>query len=175
MHEAIAVGPTGILQGSVKCFRLKTGQILKRHSFMPMPMPNWVIRLVNATGGHEKQGRNFCFVNRLHKPYEWTDEVPEDDPKFQGLLDEEEAPYPNLSAEFSRPELELDEIDNAPVITDDDTPSFKELAAHALNNTGINPQDCLQAAQNLPERNEAPDSGPPLSMPMRTKLCMRSL
>ncbi len=159
-HEAIAMRPTGNLQGSNMFFCLKTGQILKRHSFMPMPMPDRVIRCVNAIKAREKQGCNFCFLNRLREPYKWTDEVLEDHPKFQGLLDEEEAPYPNLSAELPKPELKLDEIDDAPAITEDDTPAFEELAAHALDNAGINPQDYLQAAQNLPKWNEAPDSGP---------------
>ncbi len=31
---------------------------------------------------------------------------------------------------------------------------------HALNNAGINPPDRLQVVQNLPKRNDVPDSGP---------------
>ncbi len=38
-HKAIATGPTGNLQGSVKFYCLKTGQILKHRSFTPLPMP----------------------------------------------------------------------------------------------------------------------------------------
>jgi hypothetical protein len=30
----------------------------------------------------ERQGRDFCFMNRNKEPYKWTDEVPEDDPDF---------------------------------------------------------------------------------------------
>jgi hypothetical protein len=54
----------------------------------------------------------------------------------------------------------LDEIDNAPTITEDDILAFKELVVHTLNNAGINLPDCLQGAQNLPKWNEVPDSGP---------------
>jgi hypothetical protein len=104
-----------------------------------MLMPDRVIYCVNAIKACAKQGRNFCFLNRLREPYKWTDKVPEDDPKFQGLLDEEEVPYPNLSAELPWPDLESDEIDNAPAITEDDTLTFKELAAHALDKNGNNP------------------------------------
>ncbi len=47
-HEAIALGPTGNLQGSVKFYCINTGRVLKRRSFTPMPMPDLVIKLVNA-------------------------------------------------------------------------------------------------------------------------------
>jgi hypothetical protein len=42
-HEAIALGPTGNLQGSVKFYCINTGRVLKRCSFTPMPMPDHVI------------------------------------------------------------------------------------------------------------------------------------
>ncbi len=89
-HKAIAVGPMGNLQGTVKFFCLTTGRILKRRSFTPYPMPDRVIKRVNAIGLREKQGRTFRFLNRRQEPYEWTDTVPEDDPEFQGLLEYEE-------------------------------------------------------------------------------------
>jgi hypothetical protein len=40
MHKAIALEPTGNLQGSVKFYCLKTGQVLKRREFMPLPTPD---------------------------------------------------------------------------------------------------------------------------------------
>jgi hypothetical protein len=42
-HEAIAMEPTGNLQGSVKFYCINTGRVLKRRSFTPMPMPDRVI------------------------------------------------------------------------------------------------------------------------------------
>ena len=101
-HAAIALGPTGNLQGSVKFYCITTGRILKRRSYTPMPMPDHVIQRVNAIGTQEKQGRTFRFLNRRGEPFEWTDEVPEDDPEFQGLLEETEdtAVYPDISAEL---------------------------------------------------------------------------
>jgi hypothetical protein len=87
-HKAIVTGSNGNLQGSMKFYCLKTGQILKRRLFTPLPMPDRVIKQVNAIGAREKQGREFRFLNRRKEPYEWTDEVPEDDPKFQGLFKE---------------------------------------------------------------------------------------
>jgi hypothetical protein len=72
--------------------------------------PDQVIKHVNAIGAWEGQGRAFRFLNWSWDPYEWTDEVPEDNPDFQGLLDnkEEEAIYPDISAELPGVELEED-------------------------------------------------------------------
>ena len=73
--------------------------------------------------------------------------MPEDDPEFQGLLeDEEEAAYPDISAEPPGVELESEETDFS-TVTDDPEPNFEQLAAAALDNAGINPQDRLHAAQ----------------------------
>jgi len=146
-HEAIAMGPTGNLQGSVKFFCLNTGRILKRRSFTALPMPDRVIKRVNNIGLRNKQGRMFRFLNRRREPYKWTDSVPEDDPEFQGLLeDAEEAAYPDISAEPPGVEIESEEADFS-AVTDDPEPDFEQLAAAALDNAGINPQDRLHAAQ----------------------------
>jgi hypothetical protein len=47
MHEAIALGPTGNLQDSVKLYFLDTGRVLKRCLFTPIPMPDRIIAKVN--------------------------------------------------------------------------------------------------------------------------------
>jgi hypothetical protein len=75
-HEAIAMGPTGNLQGRVKFFCFTTGCILKQRSFTPYPMPDRVIKCVNAIGLREKQDCTFWFLNRRQEPHEWTDTVP---------------------------------------------------------------------------------------------------
>ncbi len=36
------------------------------------------------------QGQTFRFLNRRKEAHEWTDEVPEDDNNFQGLLEDKE-------------------------------------------------------------------------------------
>jgi hypothetical protein len=95
MHECIALGPTGNLQGSVKFYCLTTGRVLKCHSFTPMQMPDWVIKRVDAIWERKGQGRTFQFLNRQKEQYKWMDEVPKDDTDFQGLLkNEEEAVSP---------------------------------------------------------------------------------
>jgi len=49
-HKAVALGPTGNLQGSMKFYCINTGRVLKCRSFTPMPMPNRVIKRVNMNG-----------------------------------------------------------------------------------------------------------------------------
>ena len=147
-HKAIALGPTGNLQGSVKFYCIHTGRVLKRRLFTPMPMLDSVIQRVNKIREREKQGRTFRFLNRHGEPYEWTDEVPEDDPDFQGLLDEDEgtAVYPDVSAELQGVELEAEEREYQ-TITDEPEPDFRDLAGAALHNAGIDTNAMIRDAQ----------------------------
>ena len=147
-HEATALGPTGNLQGSVKFYCINTGRVFKRRSFTPMPMPDSVIQRVNKIGEREKQGRTFWFLNQRGEPYEWTDEVLEDDPDFQGLLDENDgtALYPDASAELPGVELESEECDFQTIV-DELKPDFRDLARVALHNAGIDADEMIQNAQ----------------------------
>ncbi len=126
-----------------------------------MPMPDSVIKRVNRIGEREKQGRTFRFLNRHGEPYEWTDEVPEDDPDFQGLLDENDgtAAYLDVSAELPGVELELEENDFQ-TITDEPEPDFRDLAGAALHNAGINADEMIRNAQG--EHAREPSTGPEL-------------
>ena len=146
-HEVIALGPTGNLQGSVKFYCIHTGRVLKRRSFTPMPMPDHVIWRVNAIGTREGQGCAFRFLNRQSEPYEWTDEVPEDDPEFQGLLDENEvtAVYTNISAELPGAALEKQECE-LQTIMEEPEPEFRDFAEAALHNAGIDADEALWRA-----------------------------
>ena len=45
---AIVLGPTGNLQGTYKFFSLATGKKVKQRAFMPYPMPDSVIKKVEA-------------------------------------------------------------------------------------------------------------------------------
>ncbi len=133
------------MQGSVKFYCLKTGCVLKRRLFTPMPMPDLVIKRVNTIGARKRQGQDFWFLNQKKEPYEWTDEVPEDDPEFQGLL-EELAQYPDVLAKLPGVELECELADDQ-VVTDEPEPNFAELVVAALKNVGIDPHDRLQSVQ----------------------------
>ncbi len=72
--------------------------------------------------------------------------VPEDDPEFQGLLDdEEEAAYPEISAKLPGVELEEEERDFTSV-TDEPEADFRELAGATLHNAGIDADDRIRVA-----------------------------
>jgi hypothetical protein len=163
-HKAIATGPTGNLQRIIKFYCLNTGCILKRWSFMPLPMPDRIIKHVNQIGAKEKQGCTFRFLNRKKEPYEWTDDVPKDDPEFQGLLEDkvEMAAYPDISVKMPGVELKEEEH-NFQVVSDNPELDFAALAAAALDNAGIFPHGRLRAAQQLQQQqaaNPAPPTGP---------------
>ena len=80
---------------------------------------------LNKIGEREGQGRTFRFLTRQKQAYEWTDEVPEDNDGFQGLLEDkvEAAPYPDIRAEL--PGVELDEEEREfQTILDEPEPDF---------------------------------------------------
>ncbi len=82
---------------------------------------------MNRIGLRKKQGRKFHFPSQSKEPYEWTDTTPEDDPEFQGLL-EEEAPFLEMSAKLPGVPLELEEDEkDFKVVTDEPVPDFKLL------------------------------------------------
>jgi hypothetical protein len=119
-------------------------------------MPDRVIRRVNTLGECEGQGRTFRFLNRRKEPYEWTDSVPEDDPEFQGLLEnEDEAPYPDISAKLPEVALAIEEHDFTPV-TDEPEDDFRDLAGAALHNAGIDADQWIRAALNANNEHRAP-------------------
>ena len=122
-------------------------------SFTPLPMPDRVIKRVNAIGERKVQVRTFCFLNQRKEPYEWTDSVPEDDPEFQGLLEnDDKAPYPDISAELPGVALEIEERDFTPV-TDEQEDDFRDLAGAALHNAGIDADQRICAALNPTDKH----------------------
>ena len=88
----------------------------------------------------------FRFTDRSKELYKLTDFVPEDDPNFQGLLEDDGAPIPDVSAELTGVPLEEEESDFQ-VVTDKPEPDFEDLAAVVLDNTGIGTADQLCAAR----------------------------
>jgi hypothetical protein len=96
---------------------------------------------------------------RCQRTFTWTDEVPADNPAFQGLLKEEEAVYPDITAELPGVPLEEEVVDYR-AVTDKDGPDFRVLVARALNSANINPATHLRAALATEAQPVAP--GPAL-------------
>ncbi len=121
------------------------GRMFKRRSFTALPMPARVIKRVDTIGAQEAQGWEFRFLNWNKDAFTWTDEVPADNSAFQGILKEEEAVYPNITAELPGVPLEEEVIDHRAVM-DEDEPDFRVLVARALDNANIDPAAHLRAA-----------------------------
>ena len=49
-HGCLALGPSGNRQGSLKCFDLETGMVVIRRIVKVIPMPDRVVKKVNAWG-----------------------------------------------------------------------------------------------------------------------------
>ena len=54
-HDCIALGPSGNIQGSLKCFDLKTGSVATMRIFDVLPMPDRIVKQVNAGGIKSKK------------------------------------------------------------------------------------------------------------------------
>jgi hypothetical protein len=86
--------------------------------------------------------------------------VPGNNPEFQGFLENENdaaAVYPDVSAELLGVTLKNDDYGQSlHVVSDEEEPDFCYLAAASLDNAGIDPSNCMQAAWDLAPENCAP-------------------
>ena len=132
-HPAIALGPSGNLQGTVKFYSLDTGVVLRRRNFTLIPMPKMIMDKVNQIGKREQYGRVLAFSNHRREPFPRSYEVPMDDPTLQGLL-EPDTPYPDL------PGVLLEDKDGPqPAVEGESEPDEKTLTARVLENAGLGP------------------------------------
>jgi hypothetical protein len=67
-QPAICLGPTANFQGSYKFLSLNTGKRITRKQFKDLPMPDSVIRKIEAMATCEKQDKVITFCNRLGDP-----------------------------------------------------------------------------------------------------------
>ena len=94
---AIVLGPTGNLQGTYKFLSLVTQKKVKRCAFTPYPMPDLVIRKVEAYGKSTALPGIFDFADRNGILFKWNKEV---DEFPEGIIDVEDVVlYPSLAAE----------------------------------------------------------------------------
>ena len=109
-------------------------------------MPTAVIAKVDKIGKKENQGKEFWFLNRNKEPFDWTDEVPDDDVEIQGLLGEE-APFPDISSELPGVILEDELVGPTTALEEESEPAFEAKAAAALDNADIQVYEQLPAAR----------------------------
>jgi hypothetical protein len=102
-------------------------------------MSNQIIKRVGQIGLHKMHAWEFRFLNRFKELYGWMDIIPDDNPEFQGLL-EDEAPFLNISAKFPGVPIEEEEEDFC-VIANEPGPNFEDLVVVPLENARINTKD----------------------------------
>ena len=129
---------------SVKFYCLNTGRVLKRRAFIEIPIPTAVIAKVNTIGKKENQGKKFRFLNRNKEPFDWKDEIPDDDGEFQGLLGEE-ASFPDISSELPGVILEDKLVGPTTALEKEYEPAFEIKAVIALDNADIQVDKQLRA------------------------------
>jgi hypothetical protein len=71
----ICLGPTGNFQGSYKMMCHKTGRKLTRKQFQELPMPESIIKRIEAIAEKEKQEKNIIFSNRNEESLQDDDAV----------------------------------------------------------------------------------------------------
>ena len=81
---AIALGPTGNVQGGFRFMALNTGRVITRYSWDSLPMPDTVIARVNYLG--RDQPKQFIFTNR-HGQEIGDVSAPGPTPEYPDLLD----------------------------------------------------------------------------------------
>ena len=80
-HDCIALGSSGNRQGLLTCFDLKTGSVVTRGIFDVLPMPDRIVKQVNACGmKSKKESRKIKlkFKNSQRRKIDWDNEDLED-------------------------------------------------------------------------------------------------
>ncbi len=123
---AIVLGPTGNLQGTYNFFSLETGKKIKHHKFTAYPMPDLVIKKVEAFG--KSSSGVFDFADRNGILFEWNEVV---DECQEGIIEVDVVLYPSLVAKFLGVTLGRDHP--IPTIKEDIMPQGRNEAAAARN------------------------------------------
>jgi hypothetical protein len=76
----ICLGPTANFQGSYKFLSLKTGKRITCKQFKELPMPESVIKKIEAMATREKQEKVITFSNRSGNPIPYSTPTPYDSP-----------------------------------------------------------------------------------------------
>ncbi len=152
---AIVLGPTGNLQGTYKFFSLETRKKIKRRKLTAYPMPDLVIKQVEAFG--KSSSGVFNFADRNGILFKWNkvvDECPE------GIVEEDVVLYSSLVAEF--PGVTPGRDHPIPTIEEDIMPQGRDKAAAARNAnmepfaaTGVDAPTIIHA--NINEINKIDD------------------
>ena len=132
--SGIYLGPVGNIQGTHTVFCLKTGVVHKMRTVTVFPMPDNVIKLVNAWGRrYQKVAKKdlLTFLNRNKQPFDWENEdLHQDDAINQPLIRAKHLTPANM------PEIELErDMVSDTVVVEEET--AEQEAADAAKNSQI--------------------------------------
>ncbi|KAL7536101.1 hypothetical protein ACHAXR_010695 [Thalassiosira sp. AJA248-18] len=134
---AIYLGPVGNIQGIYKVFDLKKGVVKKSRTVTEFPMPDNVIKLVNAWGKRYQKTTSkslMTFRNRNKQPFDWeNDELNDADDVIEVTRADE-----SVSANFPGIQLEREsDVDTSAAVEAVLPPSMEEEAQAAAPNSGV--------------------------------------
>eukprot|EP00804_Cyclotella_cryptica_P016673 CCRYP_001990-RA/>CCRYP_001990-RA protein AED:0.73 eAED:0.24 QI:0/-1/0/1/-1/0/1/0/427 len=130
-RDVICMGPTGNIQGSYYFVDLSTKAVTKRRRFQELPVPDSIIKKVEAWGRRDKQTGIIRFRNKNNDPYEWDNE--HDALVEDNAPEPEEAPFWDIPAETPGVEIEA----NVPALVTPPPPPEEQRLAAAVANAGI--------------------------------------
>ena len=101
-----------------------------------MPLTSSIKSKVTKIVEREAQPGGLVFLDRRREPFAWTDEVPMDDPQFQGLL-EPDAPYPDIPDDYPGMVQEEEGDGPQPAVQEEPDPNAEQLTNRALKKAGL--------------------------------------
>ena len=113
-----ALGPSGNVQGSIKCFDLITGKVIMRRTIKVLLRPGIILKLANRwreSSRSQQYGNKLEFLDRKKARFDWDNEVIEED---EGLVEPDSNPatHPGILAKNPGVMLESDqEIDTTAI------------------------------------------------------------
>ena len=139
-HACISLGPSGNWQGSQVCFDLETGKVVLRRVIKTLPMPESVIRVINAWGKSQKNADfkdKFEFWDRMQRKYDWENaDLDIGDGKLES---EHVSKFTDIPAEIPGVRMEAHEQPDVGAIQAPPIPTKSYLAAAARANAGLAP------------------------------------
>ena len=152
---AICLGPTGNLQGSYKFMSLRTGKLITRRKFTPLPMPQDVVDRVDTLGKADKQRELLTFYDRHGRPigdmadYETTGVDDDEDPTPGAPDDVETVQEPEVDQEVDDGPLFYD-VEGEIVPNDDESADEPRLVEPDFDNE-FDPFEDQQPDEPFPE------------------------
>jgi hypothetical protein len=104
----VCLGPTGNFQGSYKIMCHQTGRKLTRKQFQELPMPESIIKRIEAIAEKEKQETNLVFSDRNEEPLHDDDAVNDD--VTAGVENDDDDDDDNTSHNNNPPGIMLGEL-----------------------------------------------------------------